>query len=53
MERADGPAFYARALANYSLKRKAEALSDIENAMRSAPDNPNLREWHAKILAMP
>jgi tetratricopeptide (TPR) repeat protein len=48
-----GPAYYGRAVANYGLKRKAEALSDIEMAMRLAPDNPNLREWRAKIQAMP
>jgi tetratricopeptide (TPR) repeat protein len=47
------PALYGRALANYGLKRKAEALADIEAAMRLGPDNPNLREWHAKIRAMP
>jgi tetratricopeptide (TPR) repeat protein len=48
-----GPAYYGRALANYGLKRKAEALADIETAMRLGPDNPNLREWQAKIRAMP
>ena len=47
------PAYYGRALANYGLKRKAEALADIETAMRLAPENPNLREWQAKIRAMP
>jgi tetratricopeptide (TPR) repeat protein len=52
-ESPSGPAYYARALANYGLKRKAEALSDIDNAIRMAPDNPNLREWRSKILAMP
>jgi tetratricopeptide (TPR) repeat protein len=50
---ASGPAFYARAMANYGLKRKAEALSDIENAIRLGPDNPNLRQWQARIRAMP
>lgn len=48
-----GPAYYGRALANYGLKRKAEALSDIEMALRLTPGNPNLREWQAKIKAMP
>jgi tetratricopeptide (TPR) repeat protein len=52
-EGAKGPPHYARALANYGLKRKAEALADIETAIRLAPDNPNLREWQAKIKAMP
>jgi len=53
MERADARAFYARALANFGLKRKAEALADIENALRGSPDNANLQAWRAKILAMP
>lgn len=48
-----GPVYYARALANYGLKKKAEALADIETALRFNPANPNLREWHAKIQAMP
>jgi len=45
-------AYYTRALANYGLKRKAEALADIDNALRLAPDNAALREWKAKIEAM-
>lgn len=48
-----GAVYYARALANYGLKKKSEALRDIETALRFAPQNPNLREWHAKIQAMP
>jgi tetratricopeptide (TPR) repeat protein len=48
-----GPAYYGRALANYGLARKAEAISDIEAAIRIGPDNPNLRQWRAKIEAMP
>jgi tetratricopeptide (TPR) repeat protein len=48
-----GPDYYGRALANYGLKRKAEALADIETAIRLGPDNPNLHEWQAKIQAMP
>jgi tetratricopeptide (TPR) repeat protein len=47
------PAYYGRALANHALNRKAEALADIENAIRLAPNNPVLREWQAKIRAMP
>ena len=52
----EGPnpgAYYARAIANYALHRKPEALSDIDNALRLGLDNPNLREWQAKIRAMP
>jgi tetratricopeptide (TPR) repeat protein len=52
-EHASGPAYYVRALANYRLGRKAAALSDIDDAIRAGGDNPNLREWRAKILAMP
>ena len=52
-EDGQGGAYYGRALANYGLKRKPEALSDIETAIRLGPDNPNLREWQAKIRAMP
>ncbi|HET9652938.1 MAG TPA: tetratricopeptide repeat protein, partial [Usitatibacter sp.] len=48
-----GQIYYARALANYGLKRKAEALADIDNALRLAPNNANLQQWRAKILAMP
>ncbi len=48
-----GRAYYARAMANYGLKRKAEAIADIDAAIRIGPDNPNLREWQAKIRAMP
>jgi protein O-mannosyl-transferase len=46
-------AHYARALANYALRRKPEALADIERARRLGADNPNLREWEAKIRALP
>jgi tetratricopeptide (TPR) repeat protein len=53
MEDASGRAFYARALANYGLNRKAQALADIENAIRLGPDNANLQAWRAKILALP
>ena len=52
-EQPEGRVYYARALAYYGLKRKAEALADIEQALRQSPDNPNLREWQAKIKAMP
>jgi tetratricopeptide (TPR) repeat protein len=44
---------YARALANYGLKRKAEALADIQEAIRRGGETPHLREWRAKIEAMP
>lgn len=52
-EAPNGGAYYARALAHFGLKRKAEALADIEQAIRLGPDNPNLRQWQAKIQAMP
>ena len=46
-------AFYARALANYGLKRKAEALADIDQAIKLGMDTPHLRDWRARIEAMP
>lgn len=48
-----GPLYYGRALANYGLQRKKEALSDIDNALRMGPDDPNLHVWRSKIAAMP
>ncbi|HUQ27011.1 MAG TPA: tetratricopeptide repeat protein [Usitatibacter sp.] len=44
---------YARALAYHGLGRKPEASREIDEAIRARPDNPVLREWRAKILAMP
>ncbi len=52
-ETPDGPAYYGRALANHGLRNKAEALADIENAIRLTPDNPMLTEWRSRIRAMP
>lgn len=46
-------AFYARAMANHGLKRKPQATADIENAIRLGLDNPVIREWQARIRAMP
>jgi len=48
-----GPVHYARALAYHGLKRKREASEEIEAALRMSPPNPVLREWQAKIRAMP
>jgi len=45
-------AYYARAIANHGLKLKAEALSDIDNAARLAPNDANIREWQARIRSM-
>ncbi|MDP1645730.1 MAG: tetratricopeptide repeat protein [Thiobacillus sp.] len=52
-EAPDGPAYYGRALANHGLRNKAEALADIENAIRLTPDSPMLTEWRSRIRAMP
>jgi tetratricopeptide (TPR) repeat protein len=52
-EDASGPAFYARARANHGLKRKAQALADIGEALARDPRNPHLLEWQARIRAMP
>jgi tetratricopeptide (TPR) repeat protein len=49
----EGRAYYARALANYALRRKAAALADLDSAARKGVDPRNLREWRAKILALP
>lgn len=52
----EGPhpgSYYARALANFSLKRKAQAQADIDTAINLGLDNPNVRQWQAKIRAMP
>jgi hypothetical protein len=40
-------------VAAHGLKRKAQALSDIDNAIRMNPNNQVLREWQARIRAMP
>jgi protein O-mannosyl-transferase len=45
--------YYARALAYAALKRKPEAMADIDEAIRRSPDNPLLREWRDKIRALP
>lgn len=52
-EESNRRAYYARALANYGLKRKEEALADIENAIRMGPEDPHLREWQSRIRALP
>jgi tetratricopeptide (TPR) repeat protein len=48
-----GPAYYGRAMANYSLKKKADAVADIDRAVAADPRNPNLLAWQARIRAMP
>jgi tetratricopeptide (TPR) repeat protein len=52
-EHPDASAYYERALANYGLKRKADALADIDEAIRLGLKNPNVDQWRAKIAAMP
>jgi protein O-mannosyl-transferase len=46
-------AYYARALANFSLRLKLEASADIDNAVRLGMDTPHVREWQAKIRSLP
>jgi protein O-mannosyl-transferase len=48
-----GPAHYARAVASYGLGRKADALREIDAAIRMDPRAALLRELRAKIAAMP
>jgi predicted Zn-dependent protease len=48
-----GSEHYARAVAYHGLGRKAEASQEIEAAVRGSPGNPVLRDWQAKIRAMP
>ena len=52
-ENANGAAYYGRALAHYALKHRAQALADIGEAERRDPRNAMLREWEAKIRALP
>ncbi len=52
-EAPDGQAYYGRALANHGMGNKAEALVDIEHAIRLTPDNPMLLQWRDRIRAMP
>ena len=47
-----GAIHYARALAYHGLNRKADAMREIEAAIRVGPVNQALREWQAKINAM-
>jgi hypothetical protein len=35
------------------MKQKPEAVADIGEAIRRDPRNPMLREWEAKIRALP
>jgi len=49
----DEQVFYGRALANHGLRRKTDALTDIENAIRRSPENSMLTEWRSRIRAMP
>ena len=52
-ESATAPAYYGRAIANYALKRKAEALADIQSAIQRDPRNPQLHQWMGRIRALP
>jgi len=48
-----GPAYYGRALANFGLKHRSEALADIGEAIRRDPNNGVLHDWQARIRALP
>lgn len=46
-----GPAYYGRALAHLGLKQKAQAIADLESAIRQDPDNGDLRAILARVRA--
>lgn len=46
-------AYYGRAMANFAARRKSDARADIEQALQGDPRNPQLRQLHDRILAMP
>lgn len=50
---ASPPAFFGRALAFYTLRQKADALADIEAALRLSPRSPRFEELRDKIRALP
>jgi tetratricopeptide (TPR) repeat protein len=47
-----GAIHYARAVAYYGLGRKAQAVPEIDTAIRMGPVNPTVQQWQAKIHAM-
>ena len=47
-----GSTHYARALAYHGLGRKADAVREIDTAIRMGPVNPVVQQWQAKIHAM-
>ena len=38
---------------SFQLKQRAEALADIEQAIRRDPASPMLKEWQARIRSLP
>jgi len=47
-----GAIHYARAVAYHGLGRKAQAMREIDTAVRMGPVNPAVQQWQAKIHAM-
>jgi Flp pilus assembly protein TadD len=47
------PLYYGRALAHEGLKHRAEALADIDKALRLDPRHPAWQDARARIAAMP
>ncbi len=47
-----GAIHYARAMAYHGLGRKAQAMQEIDTAVRMGPVNPAVQQWQAKIHAM-
>ena len=48
-----GVIHYARAMAYHGLGKKADAMREIDTAIRMGPANPALLQWQARIRAMP
>lgn len=46
-------AYYARGLSHYELKKKANAVADLEKALEYGPNNNDVKTWLEKAKALP
>lgn len=46
-------AYYARGLSNYQLKKKANAVADLEKALEYGPNSNDVKTWLEKAKALP